>query len=489
MENYCGMRGIVLGLIVLVTISIESFGQTKVERIEELVSKFSEYGDFNGSVLVSEKGKVIYKSGFGLANMEWDIPNETDTKFRLASVSKQFTAMLIVQLAAEGKLNLHAPISTYLPDYPKQNADIITAHHLLTHSSGTPNYTSFSNYRKDMVRNSFRPVDLVQLFADSALLFTPGSKFDYSNSGYSLLGYLVEVITGKSYGEVLQEKIFLPLNMVNSGYAGDRSLLKNRASGYDKNGSSYINTNYINMSVAFGAGGIYSTVEDLYLWDQALYTEDLLPKKYMDLVFEKQMPTGGEHYGYGWDVGETTIGNTEDRVETVGHNGGINGFNTIITRIPADQSSIILLNNAGGAPLNTMTRAICGILSEQSYDMPKQSIATNLQKIIDKKGIEAGVSFYHLVKDSSNYYISEGQMNTIGYEFIWDDKLSEAIAVFKLNVDAFPEAFNTYDSYAEVLLTQGDSTLAIKNYQISVNLNPENKNGIEVLKKLEALTD
>lgn len=192
-----------LMLFVIVLFS-SSFSQTKAEKIDELIGLFAEYGSFNGSILVAEKGEIIYKKGFGFANMEWDIPNQADTKHRLASVSKQFTAMIVMQLVAKGELDLDQPISTYLADYPKAKAERINLHHLLTHSSGTPNYTSFPHYR-EMMREPVRPSELVAMFADSSLNFTPGERFDYSNSGYVLLGYIIEQRTGKAYEEVLQE--------------------------------------------------------------------------------------------------------------------------------------------------------------------------------------------------------------------------------------------------------------------------------------------
>ncbi|MDA9774667.1 beta-lactamase family protein, partial [Saprospiraceae bacterium] len=355
--------------------------QSKSEKIDELVSQYVDFGKFNGTVLVAEKGKVIYKNGFGKANLEWNTPNKSDTKFRIASVTKQFTAMLIMQLVAENKLSLDKPISAYLPDYPKENGDKINLHHLLTHTSGIPSYTNFPSYG-ELMRENKAPDQLLELFVDSTLLFAPGERFDYSNSGYALLGHIIEKTTGKSFAEVLKEKIFEPLKMHNSGLDVGQLVLENRAEGYDRNFDYYTKATYIDMSVAYSAGGIYSTVEDLFLWDQALYTEMLLPKKYMDMIFSKQTMAWGEHYGYGWFIGEMRMGNSEEIIPTITHDGYINGFNTIITRIPSEKSSIILLNNNGGAPIRRMAQAIYGILHEKDYDRPKQSIAIPLLSAI-----------------------------------------------------------------------------------------------------------
>ena len=263
-----------LGLLALCT---NAYAQSKADQIDALVSMYHGYNQFTGSVLVSENGKVIYKKGFGFANRTTNTPNQPDTRHRLASVTKQFTAMAIMQLAAEGKLSLHAPITTYLPSYPAKTGNQISIHHLLTHTSGIPNYTSFENDR-DIMGKSMTPSEIVQLFSGSALEFTPGAQFAYSNSGYLLLGHIIETVTGKSYAQVLQDRIFTPLKMNDSGYDRANDLAKNKAVGYDQTGSDFHVSQFIDMSIPHAAGALYSSVEDMHLWNEALYTEKLLPK-------------------------------------------------------------------------------------------------------------------------------------------------------------------------------------------------------------------
>ncbi len=472
---------ILLALLFFVNVT---FGQSKQDQITKLIDTYTDYKTFNGSVLVAENGKVIYKKGFGYANMEWDIPNAPNTKHRLGSVTKQFTGMLILQLAEEGKINLQAPITQYLPDYPKPNGDIITIHHLLTHTSGIPNYTSFADFFQDKSRNPYTPTEFVKEFSEMDLDFAPGAQFSYSNSGYFLLGVLIEKISGKTYEQMLQEKIFTPLNMKDSGFDHHTTILKNRATGYEKNGGDFVNSTYLDMSIPYAAGSLYSTVEDLYLWDQALYNNILLPKTSMDLFFGKHIEAMGGHYGYGWFIGSETIGNTEENIAAISHGGGINGFNTLITRAPSDKSLIVLLNNTGRAPLGDMAKAIRGILYGKSYDFPKKSVANELYDDIESNGIEAALVSYNTIKSSTDYDLNEGDMNTMGYKLLQSEKLDDAVAVFKLNVEAFPKSFNAYDSYAEALMTQGNKEEAIVNYKKSVELNPNNQNGIDNLKKL-----
>jgi len=463
---------------------------SKVDKINELISTYANYGEFNGAILVAEKGKILYQKGFGLANMEWNIPNQTDTKFRVGSITKQFTAMIIVQLAAENKLDLQLPISTYLPEYPKENADRITIHHLLTHTSGTPNSYESPKPKVDnpnmIIPDNYTPKDLVHVFSALPLDFTPGEKFSYSNSGYTVLGFIIETVTKKPYHQVLQERIFTPLNMKNTGFEKHRPLIKNRASGYFQNWGTYYNANYIDVSSVYAAGALYSTVEDLYRWDQALYTEKILPQKYLDLIFTQHAPDPdyGGHYGYGWSIKNKVLGSSMDNILTIGHDGVIDGFCALFTRVPSNKISIIILSNIRRAPLNAMTKGIMGILYDKPYDFPKKSLAYSLLEIIDEEGIQKGLEQYEAIKEDSKYYLSENELNIVSYKLLQSDRAKAAAAVLKLGIEAYPNAFNLYDSHGEVLLTLGDTLQSIENYKKSLVLNPENENGIQMLKTI-----
>tara|TARA_R110000787_G_scaffold108621_1_gene217005 strand:+ start:1175 stop:3118 length:1944 start_codon:yes stop_codon:yes gene_type:complete len=452
---------------------------SKVDKINELVGLYSEYGMINGAVLISDKGEIIHKSGLGYANMEWDIPNTIATKFQIASLSKMFTATLILQLVAENKLELHQPISTYLPNYPKENGNQITIHHLLTHSAGIGREDS-----NDEKQN--QPEAMVNQFASIPLEFTPGERFQYSNSGYTLLGYIIETITEQSYEDVLQERIFKPLKMNSSGYFKHRTIIKNMASGYNKGFAEYYNSDSTDETTAYAAGAIYATVEDLFLWDQALQTEALLPKKYRDLLFEKHSIDSDEggHYGYGWELKNKPIGNTSETVETVGHSGSISSFRSLFTRIPSTNSTIILLNNTNRAFFMSFTTAITGILLDKPYDLPLIPLAQFMIKTIESEGIDNGIQFYKKYKDAPEYHASEQELIVAGYKFLHAGNANDAAKIFKLATEVFPDRDNPYDSYAEALMTLGKNEEAIVNYKKSLALNLKNNNAIAMLAKL-----
>ena len=461
-----------------------SFAQNKSQKIEELLSKYHEYDQFNGSALVADDGEVIFADGFGMANMEFDIPNAPDTKHRLGSITKQFTAALILQLVEQEKLELDQPISKYLPKYKGPAADKVTIHHLLTHSSGIPSYTSFPGFFVEYSRDPYNPGEFVEIFADSTLQFMPGEKFSYNNSGYFLLGYIIEEVTGKPYEQVLQENILEPLNMEDTGYDHHATILKNRASGYEKNGKSYINAPYLDMSLPYAAGSLYSTVEDLYKWDRALYTNKILSEESKELMFSPHIKDGDGDYGYGWMMTELPVANTKDSVKTIAHGGGINGFNTLIARFPEENDLIVLLNNTGGTKLQEMGMAINNILHNADYEMPKRSVAMTVLPVFEEQGAAAGLEKYKELKSDDSYALDEAEMNRVGYRLLQKGKTKEAIEVFKINVEEFPDSWNVYDSLGEAYMNDGQKEKAIANYEKSIEMNPDNENGKKMLARI-----
>ncbi len=309
--------------IALFITATNAAAQQNAQKIDALMKQYYDYGQFNGSVLVADKGKIIYEKGLGLANMEWAIPNQPDTKFRIGSVTKQFTATLIMQLVEEGKIRLDGKLSDYLPDYRKDTGERITIHQLLNHTSGLPNYTALPNFFADVSRNPYSVNDFVKKYASGDLEFEPGSKFNYSNSGYFLLGAVIEKVTGKPYETVLNDRILKPLGMTNSGYDHYAPLIEKRAAGYDKTPAGYQNAAYLDMSIPFAAGSMYSTVEDLFKWDQSLYEDKILSAESKKLMFT---PGLGD-YGYGLNISDKPIGKTDQKTKVIQHGGGINGFN------------------------------------------------------------------------------------------------------------------------------------------------------------------
>lgn len=491
-------RFILLAFAFLLAIPSSGFCQTAVEaapkkegqakdhatEIEKLISAYHDNGQFNGSVLVAEKGVPILRQGFGMANMEWEIPNGPDTKFRIGSVTKQFTAALIMQLVEEGEIKLDEPITTYLTDYRKDTGDKVTTHHLLNHTSGIPSYTTGEFFQK-YSRDSYELDEFVKRFASGDLEFEPGEAFSYSNSGYHLLGAIIEKVSGKSYKEMLEEKILAPAGMSDSGFDVSATILKNRAQGYEKTAEGYRNAPYLDMGIPYSAGSMYSTVDDLMKWEIALRENKLLSAESKALMYKP----GKRNYGYGLGIDEYEINSAGEKTRVVQHGGGINGFNCRFSMIVDQNHTVVILDNVGmGQYHEPITRSIVKILNDQPYSMPKKSIADSLGSLAVNQGGAAAVAKYRQLKtDSPDSYDfdNEAALNEIGYLLLGEEKFDDAIELFKLNVEMFPEAFNSYDSLGEAYLAAGNQELALTNYKKSVELNPNNQGGRLAIKKIE----
>jgi CubicO group peptidase (beta-lactamase class C family) len=292
-----------------------------------------------GTVLVVEGEKVLLDKGYGMASLEWQVPNVPDAKFRLGSLTKQFTATLILLLQQDGKLNINDPISKYLTDSPPAWAKITLAN-LLGHTSGIPSFTGFKEFHAWSM-NSHTAEEEIALFRDKALDFEPGSKFDYSNSNFILLGAVIEKVSGKKYAELLRERIFVPLGMNDSGLDSDEVVLPKRANGYVPGPHGIEVARSESMTIPWSAGSIYSTTGDLLKWEHGLFGGKIL-----NADSQKLMTTPGKgDYGLGVFIAN------RDGVRVVSHGGGIEGFNTNLMYAPEKRIAVIVLSNVnGGAP-------------------------------------------------------------------------------------------------------------------------------------------
>jgi CubicO group peptidase (beta-lactamase class C family) len=332
--------------------------QDLVARVDALLSERAKQNRFSGSILIARDGRVLLSKGYGMANYELDIPNTPQTKFRLGSITKQFTALAVMMLQERGKLNVQDSICKYVAECPAAWQPV-TIHHLLTHTSGIWNFTSSPEYQKTWALPS--PVaDTLARFRDKPLEFTPGERFNYSNSGYVLLGHLIEKVSGQTYEAFLRENIFEPLRMTNTGYDNAATLLKHRASGYTMRTGTITNAPYLNMTIPHAAGALYSTVEDLYLWDQALYTEKLVKRTTLDAMFKPFK----NNYGYGFSI-EKRFG-----LNTISHGGAINGFTTFISRYPDEKTTIIVLGNLDGISTGQVASDLARIALSDKIVMP-----------------------------------------------------------------------------------------------------------------------
>jgi CubicO group peptidase (beta-lactamase class C family) len=371
----------------LVLWAVPALAQDVSAKLDEYLSTAAAQHQFSGSALVAQNGKVLLGKGYGMASIELDVPNTAQTRFRLGSITKQFTAAAILLLQEQGKLSVGDSVCKFIADCPAAWQPV-TVHHLLNHSGGVPNFTSFPEYTKTMMIAS--PLDAtIARFKNLPLSFTPGEKFTYSNSGYILLGAIIEKVSGRSYADFLQANIFDPLKMANTGYDRHDRIIRSRASGYSNQGGAWSNAAYLDMSIPHAAGALYSTVEDLYTWDQALYGDKLLSAKSRDAMFTP----GHNQYGYGFGI-QQMFGR-----RMIAHGGGINGFSTYIARYTDDKVTVIVLSNLQQANAGRFARDLAAAVFGEKYEVP----GTQTDVKVDTKILEGYVGKYEL---APNFYLN-----------------------------------------------------------------------------------
>jgi CubicO group peptidase (beta-lactamase class C family) len=327
-------------------------------KVDDYLAPYIQVGNFSGSVLIAYQGNILVNKGYGMANLEHNVPNNGKTIFRLGSLSKQFTATSIMQIQEKGLLSVNDLLIKYIPDYP--NGDTITLHHLLTHTSGIKNFTELPEYATAQLL----PTTLTQtidMFKKQPLAFMPGTKISYSNSNFILLSFIIQKVSGLTYEQYIQKNIFGPLGMKNSGYDNPKTILKGRAAGYVLTDEGMVNAPYIDMSIPSGAGALYSTVEDLYLWDRALYTEKILKNESLQKMFT---PASIGSAGYGFFIDQ--LFNHKE----IYHSGSVNGFRTNIARFIDDDAVIIVLNNVLNGAVGKISTDLAAILFGANYEIP-----------------------------------------------------------------------------------------------------------------------
>lgn len=322
--------GILLGKNTLHSQSLS----VKVDSI--LQSNYPEEGSGIG-FLIAKNGKAVYRKAYGLANLELNVPLSPESVFQIGSMTKQFTAVAILMLNDQGKLALTDQVSKYIPDYP--NGDKIDIHHLLTHTSGIKDFTKIKAIR-EIATTDLSPKELVAFFKDEPVDFEPGSQFQYNNSGYVLLGYLIELISEKSYEDFIEQDIFQKLGMKDSRYANDSEVIRNRAYGYHQKGE-WRNKMHISFNIPYASGALMSTLDDMLRWQNALNGSALLPQETLQKAFTPYSLNDGAAitYGYGWHIKE--IGGTPTRE----HGGSIFGFKSMGVYFPEQDLYVLGFTN------------------------------------------------------------------------------------------------------------------------------------------------
>ena len=470
-------------LVIVLLPCIALFAQSKNDKLSNIMQTYHGYNMFDGAVLVAEDGKIIYKGAFGLANREWNIPNGTDTKFMIGSVSKPLTATLMLIQVQKGLIDLDSTIDDYLPAFKNKPAAKVTIKQLLNHTSGIPNYDIIKDFFPRISRQNFTREAYTKIFIDSVLAFAPGTRYAYSSWGYFTLGYIMEMVSLKPYAQLMKEDIFDKLQMNNSGSYEHLQMVNNRATGYDYRFGGHASADFRDQSNTMGTGDIYSTVEDLFKFHLALTKHTLLNKKLTDVMLTPGiMPA---RYGYGW-FNQNFKYTPTDSVAANFHLGMTEGFISFMLRIPATNSFVVILCNSSPTDFFGITKNMVKVL----YDLPvtiKQPVHKKMETNIAQMGAVKAVEAYKIMKaDTANYYIDWISMNFIAEQLLTLKRLEEAKIISENNVNEFPDKDLVMLTMGNIYLALNMKKEAIGAYKKTLKLYPGYEEARNRLKELEA---
>lgn len=446
-------------------------------EVGKLMETLFARGQFNGAILVAKDGKILYRNGFGKANFQTGSDFTPDTPSNIGSVTKQFTAMAIMILAERKRVSYDDSVSKYIPEFSHSaHFTRVTLRHLLTHASGMPDYGDLAIDDSGLDQKGL----IAALLKKEDTLAEPGLRYRYSNPGYALLAIVVEKVSGKRFADFLEQELFKPIGMTSTFvYDSPGKKPAGAARGYDQFGQ----TDDGAPTEIPGDGGLYSTVDDLFRWDQALYTDKLVRRSTLSEAFTPaKVQQGTTIYGFGWNVEK------KDGSEYVWHTGSSAGFRAFIGRWLTDKETVVMLTNKGNSKRQEINAAIQNILAAKPYVLPRQSGAEKLYKVIHDSGIQSALQAYEALKNakSVDYDLGEIELNTLGYQLLYGDKrITDSIAIFKLNTTEHPMSSNAFDSLGEALSRNGDKDLARNSYQTAVKLDPTNGHAVEMLKELK----
>lgn len=409
------------------------FSSTQIKyskKLDQYTTAYAAVYDFNGAVLIAKKNEIIFQKAFGYANREWSVKNTTDTRFPIASLTKQFTAAAILQLAEQGKLSVDDRLSKFFPGYPK--GDSVTIHMLLNHTSGIKEYSQLPGLFQLNHTNELSKDTIIKLFQKLPFNFSPGTFWGYSNTGYILLGYIIEQITGETYGDYIKKNIFQKAGMNNSGLFHQDAVTSKRAFGYTQTPAGIVTQMVVPFKLGFSDGGLFSTVEDLLNWNRALHSYNIIGKEYLSKMNQPNREEGGAGYGI-------FIDNMFDRKVRF-HTGNIPGYSSVMLNYVEDDVTIIILANKE-TNLDFFPRGITAVMFDKDVVIPYphkpfQLASESLQlyagkfetafpfEVIEKEGklfMNIGRDIELVAESKTKFYVAEPDVD-IQLEYVFNEK-------------------------------------------------------------------
>lgn len=452
------------------------------QQMRDLMAAYHAYNMFDGAVLVADKGKIVYQGAFGMANREWNIPNSTDTKFMIGSVSKPLTAMLTLIQVQKGLLALDSTLSHYLPAFNNKPAAKVTVRQLLNHTSGIPNYDIIKDFFPRLSRQYFSRTDYLKTYIDSALAFPPGTRYLYSSWGYFTLGYLLETVTGKSYAALMQQDLFAKAGMTSSGSYAHTQIVPRRATGYDYSIDGYTSNDFRDQSNTMGTGDIYSTVGDLFRFHEAIMQHTLIN----DALTREMLAPGMDpaNYGFGWFNKPFKYSPTDSAASNF-HLGMTDGFISFVRRIPSTNTVVVMLCNSSPTDFFGITNNLLRLLRHVPVKL-KAPVHKKMEQLIRQQGMAAALKAYPAMKaDTAHYYIDWISMNFLAQQLQTARRLEEAKQLAENNLREFADKDLVQVTMGNIYVELGQKAAAIACYRAALQINPQYEEARNRLKELE----
>jgi CubicO group peptidase (beta-lactamase class C family) len=477
--------------VLLLFCATSLYAQDLTTRLDGFLDQYATERGFRGTVMVAEEGKLLYARGFGLADPARGLQHGPQVQYRVASVTKSFTAAIIMKLVEEGKIALSDPITKYLPGYRHDTGDRITIHHLLTHSSGIPDYAN----RPDARERGSEPMpaleQMIEKYCSDSLAFEPGSKFSYCNSGYMILGAIIQKVTGQTYDKAVRSMLLDPAGMSNSGIDCSGLTLPARAPGFDAGFGDTLPAGWaFNVEWVSATGGLYATPEDMVKWDIALADPAFISRNALRLMQTshiRQRP-GGPGYGYGLMLDRRTRSRRGDSLMVVYHPGSMSGVSSVFARVPATRQMVFIVSNVSGAPVMPMCDGVLALLNGNAATPVRPSLVRALHAAIASNGVQEGVRTIeseHLASPA-RHDASENEFGILGHQYLREKKNEEAASVFAYALRLFPRSAGAFNNMGECADTMGQKEKAIGFYRKSLELNPAGTVARDALRKLGA---
>jgi len=413
-------------------IPFSSEADPRVAKLTALVDQYAALREASGVILVAERGHVLLRRGLGFSNRELSVETRPTHRFLIGSMTKAFTAALVMRQVARGRIALDSSAVRYWPEFPDPSHGRITIRHLLTHQSGLKHWGAVSGFLEGPARLTQRPANVVALYAAQGLSFPPGMREEYSSIGYMALGVILERVTGEQFSSLLEREIFKPLGMSSTSLDDGVSIVSGRARPYRYNfvRAAYENAEYRDASTSWSTGGIVTTADDLLRWSDALSNDTLLPDSLRSLIFRR---TAGDAW-YGWRIDTTSFGG-----RAAWHVGLETGFKSQITRVPERGQTVIVLGNVRDLDTDGMTRRLFAVLQNRSVDPPKPSSAKAIYRAAAAGGGDSAAAVLRAIaRRPSSYDTTHSQMLVAAIELRSDKACDRAAAIYDAWLAVYP---------------------------------------------------